>query len=151
VGWDFFLTRQNWLANTNCEITFIVYELQRFLSNTRRPRVFGAGLFHWNTHTHTHICKTGNDLITAASFCVFTPLFQPYKYQVASRSLLNDSRENFTIPLHPADTADVVPSSEESSIKSANVDRSKSITLISNGEKAVLTRKWSVMKKTDYL
>ena len=34
---------------------------------------------HTHTDTQTHTCKTGNDLTTSASFCVFAPLFSSNK------------------------------------------------------------------------
>ena len=40
--------------------------------------------------------------------------------------------------MHPADTAAAEPPSEESSINNADVDRPKSVALLSNGEKTVL-------------
>ena len=41
--------------------------------------------------------------------------------------------------MHPADTAADEPPSEESSINNADVDRPKSVTLLSNGDKVMCT------------
>jgi hypothetical protein len=82
-------------------------------------------------------------------FCATFFISASIKLQVVA--CLDGSREIFTILLNPADTAADVPPSEESSINNADADPPKSLTLLSNGEKAVLTRKWSEMKEINYL